>query len=255
MKKFYMWDSSEKFRRLDEYPREAGDFIFNEISTSIQEVKHLWKPFPFRFEDKKKRISDFPYLNPSLFAISEQALVVLKDLIAAYVEILPLNIENSDQVFYALNVIQTYDIDVSRSECYIDTDAVRVYAFPDDVLPQAPIFRLKKIISSCLTKTYISEEFRKIVEANKLKGLLFDEEMKYRIGNNEGPSKDHAVEENKISPLPPEKIHTLRKMKSSLEFKHYPVTDIGPPITKKLLDAFEKHLPRALPDDYRDFLK
>ena len=179
MRKYYEWESSEKFLRLDEYSREVIDFIFNNISLSVQKVKHLWKPFLFRFEDRKKKSSDFPYLNPCLHAISEHALAVLKDLIAPYVEILPLKIENSDEVFYALNVIQACKIDVSRIECYNDTDYVHVYAFPDDILPQALIFRLKNSINSSLTKTFVSEEFREVVEANKLKGLLFENEMMY----------------------------------------------------------------------------
>ena len=189
MKKYYKWRSSEKFLRVDNYPDEVEVIIRTEIEF-LKKVKHLWKPFPFRFEERKKRISDFPYLSTHLHAISERALAVLKDMIAPYAEILPLNIENSDQVFYALNVLQTYDIDVTRSDC-IDENVVSyvlTHAFPCDILPQAPIFRVVHATHGLyfVDKLYISEEFRNLVESNNLKGLLFDEEMKYRIGSKLG---------------------------------------------------------------------
>jgi len=186
MKKYYKWRSSEKFLRVDNYPDEVEVIIRTEIEF-LKKVKHLWKPFPFRFEERKKRISDFPYLSTRLHAISERALAVLKDMIAPYAEILPLNIENSDQVFYALNVLQTYDIDATRSDCIGENivSYVLTHAFPCDVLPQTPIFRVVHATHGLyfVDKLYISEEFRNLVESNNLKGLLFDEEMKYRIGS------------------------------------------------------------------------
>ena len=260
MKKYYRWSSSERFRTINGRSQEFKDFVFNEIVVSTQKIKHLWKPFPFRFDEKKKKFSDFPFLNTHLYAISERALVVLKDMIDHYVEILPLNIENSDLEYYAMNVIQTYDIDVARSDFFDNTDPVSVfaYAFPDDILPQAPIFKLTDDIQSGFTRTYVSEEFREIVETNKLVGLLFDEEMKYQTerGNSKQIGSDTEGKEiNEITSSTPRKIYQIRKTKSSTIFKHYPIKDIGPPITKKMLIEFEKNFPRALPEDYRDFLQ
>jgi hypothetical protein len=40
-----------------------------------------------------------------------------------------------------------------------------------------------------------------------------------------------------------------------IEFKYYPIENIGPPVAEKMLAKFEKNLPQALPKDYREFLK
>ena len=246
---------------LDEYPSDVEVIMDKEIG-AFKKVEHMWKPFPFRFEEKKKSISDFPFLGIRLHAISERALAALKDLIDPYVEILPLNIENSDQVFYALNVLQTYDIDVTRSD-YIGEQFisyVEVHAFPNDILPQAPIFRVAHASNGFyfLDKLYVSDDFRELVEANKLRGLLFEEELKYRTGSYIGKRigiDDENEQENESNSQPPHKTYRIRKTKSSLKFKHYPAKDIGAPITKKMMVEFENNLPRALPDDYREFLK
>ena len=238
MQKFYIWN--EDGRHLDfEFKNPKG---FDQIEEKIdlgERVTGSWQDFPFKLE-KKKKIGDFPFLELLFKPISEKALNCLRNILEPHVEIFPLRIVNSDLKYYGLNVLKIYDA---------DKQGVDTFVFSNNQLPDVPIFRLKGYRFIC-----ISSELRKLIEKHQLVGLRFDETLKYRIRNGEDKQQNGEIEKNETD-FPPHKTYKIRKKNTSLEFKHYPVEDIGPPITKKMLLEFEKNLPRALPDDYRDFLK
>ena len=266
MKKYYYWSEDWHYLHFEcDYP-EGFDQILEKIDQG-ERIADLWRDFPFKMQEKKKRISDFPYLS-RLKPISERALNCLHDILAPYVEIFPLKIVNSDLKYYGINVLNIYDIDVQRSDvsgCWLTKEegkaflifGIDVVAFPNDKLPDVPIFRLKynQDAKIHLTGIIISSELHELIEKNNLVGLTFKRTLDYRTGGGEGKRIDSSEINKTASPTPPRKTYKIRKTKSSLEFKHYPVEAIGPPVTEKILVEFEKNLPRALPHDYREFLK
>ncbi len=186
--KYYRWFSNERYRMFEGIPKEMDALDRNEIPNG-KPISHLWQPFLFEFAEKrwrddvwydedKRQFSDFPYLS-STFIVKR-----LHKMIEPYAEIFPLNIINSDREYYGLNVLKIYDIDYKRSD-FIGEDAsgIITHAFPDDRLPEAPIFRIEP------TKGYyvfFSEEFGEVVKEHRLTGLQFDMEMPYRTGEYQG---------------------------------------------------------------------
>ena|GEM_PF-775024 len=302
MMKYYVMDSDERYWTFDTCPvdnpmlEKFCALEMNEISLG-KPVSHLWQPFPFKFDEwkSKKKFSDFPFLGLYFKAISAHALEYLHALIAPYVEILPLNVVNCDKKYYGLNPLKFYDIDYRRSDFDLCTSfsddfelsSIEVHAFSDDLLPEAPIFRVHSNI-------YISEKFRQIVEKKCLTGLLFEKELKYRTGEYLGKHTyfyDMIIHNGDDVPIeitrygndprydvPPdtdefeqiiecyknaenikEPTHSQRTPilpdDMAMRFKHYPVESIGPIVSNKMLCEFETHLPRPLPQDYREFLK
>ena len=184
---YYVWRSSERFRILN-WANDKEYYNAN-IFSDCMPINELWKPYPMVFETSKKEISDFPCSTSSFPAISSRALRHLRGLIEPHVEILPLNIVNTEDVYFGLNVLKIYDVDYARSVLSgsmvrksVDSlhfSNVVIHVFPDDVLPESPIFRIK------ITKhfrIYVSDEFRSVVETNGLTGFEFTEEMRYRTG-------------------------------------------------------------------------
>ena len=138
-----------------------------------------WSKMTLEFENDKKRIPDFPFFSTIFLMFSERAVDALRDLIAPYGEFLSVEVANSEKKFWGVNVWTIYDtLDLLRCE-YNDRYLIgnanpRNYAFKNDVLPDAPIFRIKKTRH---IHVYISQEFRDIVEQKKLTGLRFEHKM------------------------------------------------------------------------------
>lgn len=192
MQKYYRYSASERFKLLKDCEEDYTKSDFYKFLRKEVEIEgpiaELWRPFPIKFVESKKKISDFPFLDTTFLAISEKGLDCLRDLINPYVEVLPLNIVNSDLKYYGLHVTKLYDADLSRSDYYGNPERnyvshIDVHAFPEDILPEAPIFRVRQTKN---IRVFISEAFRKVAEENRLIGLNLHEEMKYRTGPAEG---------------------------------------------------------------------
>jgi hypothetical protein len=186
---YYTYLSNERFLCLD-IPRKIEKVAIEKMSYA-QSVSQIWETIPIKFENKKKKVSDFPYFDIYIPVLSEQALDCLHDLISPYVEILPLHIVKSKTKFYGLNVLKYYTLDLDRSKCVGDYfvkegrrnfffSRVEVCVFPNDTLPKASMFRVSQL--SWLSKIYVSEEFKQIVESNKLTGLEFEYTLNYQTG-------------------------------------------------------------------------
>jgi len=197
MKEYFIFERSERYLLIPEMPPPMIQIVEEYIAYG-QSVSDTWKPFQVKFEEKKKRISDFPYMDNHIPVISERALDCLRDHILPYVEILPLDVVGSENKYFGLNVRKIYPIDIRRSKCsgwyveqkgkeYFCLTSIDIHAFPDDILPDAPIFRISEV--SSLSSIYVSDEFKRVVEENKLTGLLFDVKLCYRTGPERGPFK------------------------------------------------------------------
>ena len=153
--------------------------------TKIRDCEKLatdWPKITLELENNKKRISDFPYFCHNFPIFSERAVDALRDLIAPYVEFLPVEVANSDKKFFGVNIWTVYDtLDLPRCD-YVQIHRyfnIKVHAFKDDILPEAPIFRVRE---TCTLEMFISQEFRDIVESKRLTGLRFEHLMPIHMG-------------------------------------------------------------------------
>lgn len=206
MKYFYL-ESDEHFLQFEDMPK-GMKLIRNEYISTGKPISAKWQDFKFRFEKRKKALSDFPFLDTLFVAMSEKAYNFLHAAIAPYVEAFLLDIESSDTRFYGINVTKIYDIDLRRSDINGDPcqkngkktfgiSTVSTFAFPNDQLPEATIFRVRHTEH---LEVFVSEDFRTIVETNKLSGFLCNREMKYRIGIEKGICLDYRGRPIKFNP-------------------------------------------------------
>ena len=179
---YYFSTNSTKYGSFELPPQEFKTLDETKIKYG-EKVSADWPKITLEFENNKKRIPDFPYFCPIFPIFSERAVDALHDLIAPYVEFLPVEVTNSEKKFVGVNVWTIYDmLDLPRCE-YRDRSLIGIvnpinYAFKDDVLPDAPIFRVKETRN---IKIFVSQEFRDIVESKRLTGLQFDRLMNIRV--------------------------------------------------------------------------
>ena len=138
--------------------------------------RHLnnWTPLRvMRMEPEKGlELSDAPGFILPVF--SRRALDYLKPLIAPHVEVLPLSFDEGE--FFAINVITVLDaVDYQNSVYKTFRDGKRImsfkkYAFHESIVAVVPIF---KISDERVRYAFVSDEFKQIVEQNKLTGFVF----------------------------------------------------------------------------------
>ena len=153
----------------------------HEVKTSVGRGVSLinsWKPIPVRnfFGEKEglflNKISDFPSLRDPV--LSEKAWKVFEPYIKHYVEPLPLI--TPEGKYFALNILNIIDaLDKEKSEVSYNRVTNRVsrilkHVFHTDKIEGQLIFKVPETLG---LGVYVSEEFKKIVEDNNLKGLDF----------------------------------------------------------------------------------
>jgi len=137
-----------------------------------------WKVIPVNITDEeedenKKPIADFVAIDLAFEAISEKTQLVLAPLINKQVEFLPF--ETPMGVYYGLHVRYVDCLDAEHSEVFRFKNSGRImevenYAFHWERLDQIHIFRLAEL---GLSRLFVSDEFRHVVEKNGLTGLEF----------------------------------------------------------------------------------
>lgn len=109
-----------------------------------------------------------------LVALSEKAWLILKPFIDKSVEALPL--QSKEGTFFVINVLKRPKLNLSKSEVsrFSDGGIIRIqkYAFVKSSVSGKNIFIPEEIAYS---KPIITEDLKKIIEENKLKGLIFKE--------------------------------------------------------------------------------
>ena len=179
MKSIYYYLESTKYRSFEGRPQEFRAIERTKIESG-EKLSTDWPKITLELENNKKRIPDFPYFYTIFPIFSERAVDALRDLIAPYVEFLPVEVANSEKKFWGVNVWTIYDtLDLLRCDYgdarrLIGNASPRNFAFKNDILPDAPIFKIKETRHEDI---YICQEFCDIVEQKKLTGLRFEHKM------------------------------------------------------------------------------
>ncbi len=182
---------SLRYERPPIYPRNDG---LPELET--WEAPQVWyEPLDFRVS---KSLVNFPRWTGITPVCDAHAMSIVQPLISEHVEFLPLDFRApvgdgslySEQAlqllegksYHAINVLTTLDcMDYERSEITYFESTGGIFRIPKMVLKadcvgDAPIFKLP---IRNRVRTYVSDEFKQLVEANNLTGLEF---RKIRIG-------------------------------------------------------------------------
>ena len=160
-----------------DYLKPIKAFTYDEIHAfDGRSVLSDWKPRKVtRMEPKKDLgLGDAPGFIIPVF--SKRAVDCLKPLIDKHVEVLPLDFKEKE--FYAINVITVLEaLDYEKSVYTTFSDGKRImmvekYAFLPNVVENIPIFRITDERRS--KYPLVSDNFKKIVEENKLEGFKFE---------------------------------------------------------------------------------
>ena len=134
----------------------------------------LWKPLAIEIDfEHPGPVPDFPLLlgGPPIF--SERAWQILESLIGPEVEALPISHPRGPHfAIHILRIIDALDTKKSRIR-WSDAEKrsisrVEEYVWKEEVLEGHHMFRIPE---TSTTRQYVSEEFRRLVEANGLTGL------------------------------------------------------------------------------------
>lgn len=158
----------------------------NEITLSFNEKKRLsdaWDPVSVNVLSynprglKKKLIhADFLTSTFSSLCLTQNAYEKLKDFIEPYGELLPLKCEEEN--LWVLNVTNIIDaIDFERSIPYPDCETGNYdypnfyrFAFKQDIIKNAPVFRLPQPL---ITRTFFTDIFLQKIRDENLTGINF----------------------------------------------------------------------------------
>ena len=145
-------------------------------------LKENWVPLELKFlkEDDcgtyyKK--CDAPDLMTGVMVFNQKAVDVLKYMMGESVEILPVNVEDADDKYYAINVIDVGDyLDYEKCEFryYKDGTIMRIekFAFKTELIKNKHIFKISLYPGIYI---FISDEFRNAIRKARLKGFEFTE--------------------------------------------------------------------------------
>ncbi|OPH60462.1 hypothetical protein BC351_18410 [Paenibacillus ferrarius] len=134
-----------------------------------------WSPIELKlFDEPQKLRSDIPYfVGAPVF--SKKAVELLGSLINNSVEILPIKFDREE--YYIINVVNLLNcIDFEKSEV-VKFRSGRImkfkkYEFIADVVSNEHIFKIAEMPQHSV---FVSEEFRNVVLASNLSGILFEE--------------------------------------------------------------------------------
>jgi hypothetical protein len=138
-------------------------------------VASAWRAYPVKVIDDELNAGALPSDCPTLGIIptfSQRAVEVLRDILEAHGEILPLSAETGR--YHAYNVTRVVDaLDEQKSEIvrFSDGDVMRVarYEFLPDRLYKIPIFKVPQLRA----QVFVTEEFVRRVEDAGLVGFDF----------------------------------------------------------------------------------
>lgn len=134
-----------------------------------------WTPIRMKRMEPEKglELGDAPGFSFPVF--SNRALECLFPLIGNNIEVLPLDFEENE--YWGINIVTVLDaIDYEKSIYKTFRDGKRImcfnrYSFLPKVVENVPIF---KIIDEKTYFAFVSDEFKKVVEDNKLSGFRFE---------------------------------------------------------------------------------
>jgi len=164
--------------RCDDPDDVESNYVFDSYYASDSLIKSWQPPHAIRIAYDWMKEADFlgSFDHANSPVMNERAWAVLKPLIGYCCEALPIIHPNGLQ-YFIIHVMEEIDaLDEERSESTRNDVTGRVnqilkYALKEDLIQGKHIFRLPLESGSDLL---LSEEFRKTVESNNLKGLIFE---------------------------------------------------------------------------------
>jgi len=196
--RFYTWDPNSEL--------EMNLYSSDLLGIGGTRRGEAWEPLTLYPDEPQKEWGDFAYLLSCNFAISEQALAILRPLLKPCCEFLPL-VPYNDKAYYLLNVLNCFDCldheattwvpprpDPGKPEAIKDLKSISIdeYSFDAKNLPESALFRIpeeRNVGELTVSGLFPAEqEFKSIVESERLTGLKFEEiwsEDGPRIGRNQ----------------------------------------------------------------------
>ena len=139
------------------------------------QLNNVWKPLTFEMHpiDVNEKIGDFVQLQGCI-GCSEEAKNYILELTSGSIEFLPVFYQ--DTILYALNVVEVIDcLDEKKSEIEYFPNAGRIrvikrYELKSELLSGKHIFKIPQRIMGTI---YVSDDFKNLIEQNRLSGLTF----------------------------------------------------------------------------------
>ena len=133
--------------------------------------------YPSKYKDElDKPIGDVFSITPSSYIMNEKAYKILYPYLKSHSQIFKIN--NNGTIFYVINVTDLIDcLDYDNSEIKRFPSSGRImrvikYVFKNEKLKNVTIFKLPEFPKAI---SYVTEEFKNVVEENNIKGFKFKE--------------------------------------------------------------------------------
>ena len=174
IKVYELW-MDHTYRTYEPTPKDGyKSYIFDGMPVK---ERNFEKIYPSKYKDEiDKPIGDVFSVEVSSFILNERSYKILYPYIKNEVQIFKIKSENDNlYVVNITNIIDCLDYDKSKIKRFPSSGRVmRVikYAFKIEKLKNATIFKLPDFPKGI---SYVTEEFKKVVEENNIKGFKFKE--------------------------------------------------------------------------------
>jgi len=169
MKIYELKNDSDTYKWLEtKEDKEAVEF--NGLS-----LVDKWVPWEVTTSKKKRELPDSPALCAGVKVVNDKTKRILENVLQNEVEFLPLNHPSeSFWIIHVINVVNAVDYDTAipfRATPTIITH-FKKHGFYEGKLANQWIFKLPEMP---LTRIYVTEIFKEVIEQNKLTGFKFEE--------------------------------------------------------------------------------
>lgn len=174
IKVYELW-MDHTYRTYEPTPKDGyKSYMFDAVPVKERTFDKI---YPSKYKDEiDKPIGDVFSVEISSFILNEKSYKVLYPYLKNHSQIF--KIKSDNKIFYVVNVIDIIDcLNYDESELKYFSSSGRVmdvekYVFKTEKLKNATIFKLPEFPKSI---SYVTEEFKKAVEENNIKGFKFKE--------------------------------------------------------------------------------
>lgn len=174
IKVYELW-MDHTYRTYEPTPKDGyKSYMFDAVPVKERTFNKI---YPSKYKDEiDKPIGDVFSVEISSFILNEKSYKVLYPYLKNHSQIF--KIKSDNKIFYVVNVIDIIDcLNYDKSELKYFSSSGRVmdvekYVFKTEKLKNATIFKLPEFPKSI---SYVTEEFKKVVEENNIKGFKFKE--------------------------------------------------------------------------------
>ncbi len=174
IKVYELW-MDHTYRTYEPTPKDGyKSYMFDGVPVKERTFDKI---YPSKYKDEiDKPIGDVFSVEISSFILNEKSYKALYPYLKNHSQIF--KIKSDNKIFYVVNVIDIIDcLNYDKSELKYFSSSGRVmdvqkYVFKTEKLKNATIFKLPEFPKSI---SYVTEEFKKVVEENNIKGFKFKE--------------------------------------------------------------------------------